>query len=244
MLSPHFDDAALSAAVQLMRPGAQVLTVFGGPPAPRVQLSPWDRLSGATSSLARYQDRVSEDRAAMSGLGVTARQLAEPEVQYREGPLSLDALASKVRPFIADASEVWIPAGMGGHADHLAVRAAAIGAAAEIGSGVPVWLYADQPYSIPFGWPTWVTGERGEYLDPDAWFADEMAARNLSQQDLEPYVVTLDAGARARKEQAVLAYPSQLPALQLDPGDRTRWRNLLSHELAWRYPAAGPVAAG
>jgi hypothetical protein len=47
IVSPHLDDAVLSAASQLLRPGARVVTVCAGEPPAGTPLAYWDRLTGA-----------------------------------------------------------------------------------------------------------------------------------------------------------------------------------------------------
>src|SRR5205823_13422651 len=52
-------------------------------------------------------------------------------------------------------ARIYVPAAIGGHADHLLVR--------RYGhmltrAGIPVTLYADLPYCVLHGWPPWVDG--------------------------------------------------------------------------------------
>ena len=57
------------------------------------------------------------------------------------------------------ASRVYVPAGIGNHPDHQLVRR--YGRALNR-AGLPVTLYADLPYCVLHGWPSWVDGR-----DPD-----------------------------------------------------------------------------
>jgi LmbE family N-acetylglucosaminyl deacetylase len=106
VLSPHLDDAVLSAAVQLMRPGARVITVFAGRPPEGTALGAWDRLTGATDARQRVEERWLEDDEAMSALGVgDPVRLDFPDTQHvTDAPArpDLDAPADALRPNLAD----------------------------------------------------------------------------------------------------------------------------------------------
>ncbi|TYK53224.1 PIG-L family deacetylase [Actinomadura decatromicini] len=236
VFSPHLDDAVLSASVQLTRPHAEVVTVFAGAPPASVEHTEWGRLTRARSAAERHRERLAEDDAAMSMLGCARRRLDEPEDEFRTGELDLGRLADRLRAEIAGAAEIWIPAGIGGHPDHVALRRAVLAALdAAADRATPVHLYADLPYTISHGWPTWVTGaEPAEYLDPDRWVVDELVSNGVDPDALVGRAVRLAADERERKARAVGAYRSQLPALGLGPADPHRWTALLGHEAAWR----------
>ncbi|WP_067900620.1 PIG-L deacetylase family protein [Actinomadura chibensis] len=236
VFSAHLDDAVLSASVQLARPGAEVVTVFAGAPPEDVENTEWGRLTRASSAAERHRERLAEDDAAMSALGCAWRRLDEPEDEFRTGAPDLGRLADRLRPDVADAAEIWIPAGIGGHPDHVALRRAVLAALDAAGDrATPVHLYADLPYTIAHGWPTWVTGaEPADYLDPDRWVVDELVGNGVDPAGLARRAVRLAADERARKARAVRAYRSQLPALGLGPADTHRWTALLAHEAAWR----------
>src|SRR6266567_3656892 len=59
-VSPHLDDAALSASAALGRGGATVVTIFTALPPQDRPVTWWDRLTGATSSLERQRERLAE----------------------------------------------------------------------------------------------------------------------------------------------------------------------------------------
>ncbi|MGI5338887.1 PIG-L deacetylase family protein [Streptomyces sp. CA-181903] len=236
LFSPHMDDVVLSAAVCLMRPGAELVTVFAGSPPASVGLTHWDRFTRARSSAERHEQRIAEDDRAMAALGVTYRRLDEVDNQYREKPLDEDALALRLGVFVEQADEVWVPAAIGGHPDHVAVRDAVLAATDRMRDRRPgVVLYGDQPYSLFAGWPTWITGEKpAEFLDPDYWLESELAAQGFHQENLTGEFVELSVDQRCRKQAAVLCYRSQLAALPLDPRDTRRWESFLRYEIAWR----------
>ncbi len=252
VFSTHLDDAVLSAAARLLQPGSRAVTVFAGPPPGGLPSTVWGRVTRAVSPAQRHGERLEEDRRAMEALGCPALRLDVPEIEYRPGDLAkiefgprgvrqdeiVERIAEEVAPLVAESSEIWAPAAVGRHLDHLAARDGVLAAWRSHGSSVPARLYADLPYSIQYGWPSWVTGAPdGRYLDAGAWLEGELAGCGLDPSLLVADVRELDAEMRRRKETAVLAYQTQLPSLHLGPDDSRRWRHLLSHELSWRLTA-------
>lgn len=247
VLSAHLDDAVFSATTQLLRPHAQLVTVFAGPPADTAGRSRWDGTTGAGSSAQRHRERLAEDDRAAAGLGCAALRMSEPERQYRDKPVDLDLLAGRLRAVVEGAAEVWLPAGIGQHPDHVAARQAGLRAVLSASPAPAVLLYADLPYTIEYGWPSWMTGEpKPRFLDPDVWLEHELVRAGLSPEDLTAKIFELDPSVRRHKEDAVLCYSTQLPALHLTPADRRRWEATLRYELAWETPPPrrGPAAAG
>lgn len=229
-LSPHLDDAVLSAWAVLTAPGElAVVTVCAGDPPPG-EPAKWDRLTGAGDPVARMGDRREEDRRGLAAAGREPVHLAFPDLEYRpRRPLRpaevLDALAEAVPA----ASLVYAPTGIGGHPDHLQVREAALALAAE---GVPTTFYAELPYAVRYGWPAWVTGaEREEHLDPDVYWGAWVGALGAGR---EADVRTLDEAAATAKLAAVQAYATQFPALNAGHLDWLRNPLTLRHEVVWR----------
>src|SRR5262245_1504842 len=147
ILSPHLDDAVLSAWCDL--PGAVVANLCTAVP-PSGAIGSFDRTKGAADGAAFMTQRLAEDRAALAMAEVGTRlELGFLDAQYRDGPLDPDA----IRAALPSAERILAPAGLGGHPDHLAAREAALA------TGLPVTLYADLPYAARVGWPAWVTGE-------------------------------------------------------------------------------------
>jgi LmbE family N-acetylglucosaminyl deacetylase len=143
VLSPHFDDAALSCWSLIEAPGPlRVVNVFGGIPQPG-QGGEWDRKLGIVDSAAHMRDRMEEDRAALARAGREAITLPLLDNQYGEAGVDVrGALA----PHLASSSAVYAPAGIGAHPDHVRVRDAAIALRPD------VRLYADLPYALRWGW--------------------------------------------------------------------------------------------
>jgi LmbE family N-acetylglucosaminyl deacetylase len=232
LFSPHLDDAAFSAALCLMRPGTQVVTVFASPPPDGITLSSYDRLTRATSSSERFHTRLAEDDRAMEILGCKTRRLRELDDQYRRDPLDQQRLTDLLRPFVESNAEIWIPAAIGGHVDHIATRDAVLAAARSCST---VYVYADVPYSLSFGWPSWVTGQADpEHLDVGFWLEQELIRSGLDPALLSARVFRLDQESRTQKERAVLCYETQLPGLRLTPDNPIRWESFLQFEVAWR----------
>ncbi len=233
-VSPHLDDAALSASAALAGRDATIVTVFTALPGADLPVSWWDRLTGATSSLQRQRERLDEDAAAMTLLGARGVHLDEPEALYRDGDPDLDRAAARLAGLFAGAGEVWLPSAIGGHRDHLFARNAGLRAAAAAGRDEVV-LYADYPYVIAYGWPAWVSGRPdGGYVDAGFWLADQLASAGLGQAGLTPVVTRLTREQQALKARVIAAYRSQAPALRLAPADLAADPGKLEFELSWQ----------
>lgn len=250
LISPHLDDVALSAAVPLLRRPSHVVTVFAGLPQDTARLYWWDRLTGARDTRERMAERRAEDDSALSALGATTTRLAYLDRQFRDGePVAADPIAADLKPLLRRASEVWLPAGIGGNTDHLAVRDAGLAALADLATpaaapggaeGAPAtYLYADFPYVVKYGWGSRITGRPGRrYLDVDYWVEHEIARHGLDAPHLRPLVHRLDPEMRRQKLRAISAYRTQLPALGLDRPEG-ELLSLLEYELAWRLNTGG-----
>lgn len=231
VLSPHLDDAVLSAFSTLCSPRTvQVVNVCSGLPANGL-LSPWDRLTGAAESRPRMFERRQEDRVALARVGREATSLGFPEAQYRDAPLDSAALRGALEQVLDRAAEVWAPAGIGGHADHVQVRDTALELAR--GGGPPLRLYADLPYAVKYGWPGWVRAEDDDpHLVVDAWWGRFLPA------DLELVAAKheLSAADARRKLQALAAYRTQLPGLNGGPLQLLERPSIIRYEVSWSPP--------
>ena len=238
-VSPHLDDAALSASVALGQGGATVATIFTALPRADQPITWWDRLTGATSSLERQRERLSEDEEAMRLLSARGVHLDEPEALYRDGDPDLDRAVERLTELMKAADEVWLPSAIGGHRDHAFAREAGLRAAAATGHP-EVMLYADFPYVIVYGWPRWVSGLPGAgYLDAGFWLADQLASRGLDEEGLVPVVTKLSREQRAAKAAIIAAYRTQAAALRLTREDLAADPSKLEFELAWRMRLDG-----
>jgi LmbE family N-acetylglucosaminyl deacetylase len=221
VVSPHLDDAVLSAAVQLMRPDAHLVTVCTGAPPRGTPPADWDQLTGATDALLRAQERLVEDDRALATLSVqSTTRLDFPDAQHipdlADRPTQ-EALVVALRPHLAGVAEVWAPAGIGGHLDHLATRDATIAAT---DPGTTVHHYADIPYSLGPGWPE---------PDVEAWLVEQLDAPAGLVRTIHP----LDPDARRRKVAAMACYVTQIPALDQDGALTTGDPAVLGFEVSW-----------
>lgn len=236
VVSAHLDDAALSAALQLMRPGARVVTVCTAEPAAGTAPADWDRITGAADPAARVRDRLMEDSRALAILGVhDPDRLGFPDGQHLAAASDRPTrgeLVGKLRPHLSGVAEVWVPAGIGCHADHLATRDAALAAA---DPDALVHLYADVPYSVRYGWPPSVTGTqaRSPYLDVEAWLTDELSATALDPATLRRTVHRLDPDEQRRKVAAMACYVSQIPALDYGNALAEGHPAVVGFEVSW-----------
>jgi len=244
-VSPHLDDAALSASVRLHDVGATVLTVFAGMPPPGLTTSLWDRLTGASDSALRQAERLAEDAAVMSLLSARGSYLDEREWQYRKADPApdVDQLAARLADHLTSADELWLPAAIGRHPDHVLARDAGLRAAAATGH-LDITLYADFPYVISYGWPSWVSGQPADpYLDSEAWLAEEFAAAGLDAPVRSAEVITLTSAQRAAKAEIIAAYRTQASALGLTAAALAREPAKLAYELCWRLSVVAVSAA-
>jgi LmbE family N-acetylglucosaminyl deacetylase len=205
VLSPHLDDAVLSASLVVMD-GSAVVTVFAGFP-PQSSPGAWDRTCGFPSSTAAVHTRRSEDDRALELLGShgsTHLDLADD--QYGLRPAAADIVDAVRAAVLPSHTGLFAPSGIGGHPDHVLVRRAALQVARE--RDMSISLYADLPYAVQHGWPAEVTGRRVEHCDP-------MAAWNvwLPAGLGRMRVVRLREQERRRKQAAARLYASQWNAL-------------------------------
>ena len=208
VLSPHFDDAILSCWHVLDGPGdVQVVNVFTASPPPGTPPTSWDALTGAQDPAQRMRERAAEDRAALALVCRTALGLGFLDAQYRaprDNP-SPDRIAERIAAAIGGPSLLLAPAAIGGHADHVLVRDAAVALQRE---GWPVVLYADLPHAIGHGWPAWVAGGPDVPSVSAVWTAALRGAGALADQ-LVAHVLPLDFLARGRKLRALAEYRTQ-----------------------------------
>jgi LmbE family N-acetylglucosaminyl deacetylase len=196
VLSPHLDDAVLSCGGWLARaPGAVVVTVFAGKPAPSDALTHWDAACGFACGDDVVEHRREEDRRALALLGARPVWLEFLDAQYGASPAP-SAIAAGIAATIAAErpQRVAFPLGLF-HSDHVLVSAAALHVALDAGD------------------VEWIAYEDALYRA----IGDASAERRLQLEALgwgfEPIPTPWDAETTARKRAALECYPSQLRGL-------------------------------
>src|SRR5437899_3602908 len=147
-VSPHFDDAVLSAGQLLAaHPGSTVVTVFGGrPPRYPEEATWWDALGGFHDGDDVVGARREEEREAMARVGATPVRLDFADHQYGFEIAPAEEIAAALEPVLVDAapSAVLIPLGLANPDHRRAHRAATIVMARHPGW---LWLgYEDRDY--------------------------------------------------------------------------------------------------
>jgi hypothetical protein len=210
LLSPHWDDAVLDCW-SLLSGDRQlnVLNLFAGVP-PGGRTSVWEAVSGARDSAERARLRSAEDARALARAGRAPLSLALLDAQYRRPASALDLreLDRAVSDAVPSASRVYVPAGIGGHADHLLARRYG---RLLLQTGMPVTLYADLPYCIFHGWPPWVDGgEPAANRNVDAYW--EVFLRDVPEMPplRSAEVERLDGPTAAAKLEAIDCYETSL----------------------------------
>jgi LmbE family N-acetylglucosaminyl deacetylase len=208
LLSPHLDDAVLSAWSLLQRPGpVRVVNVFAGTPPPGTPLGGWDAKTGASDSHVRATERIAEDREALALAGREPLNLDFLDEQYRSNhQVPVGELTDGLLQAALGAAELHAPAGIRGHRDHVAVRDVARMLARRW--EIPLLLYAEQPYATRHGWPGWVDGSEPNDLAEAEW------ERAVGALDATPEAVRLDPRAVAAKLQAMRTYRTQFEGLE------------------------------
>lgn len=232
VISPHPDDAVLSAWSALRRDGdVVVVNVFTGIPRSGV-VGRFDGSLGATDSAAHMRRRLEEDARALALVGRHRINLDLLDGQYRDTAAPSPSIRTALERAVPAAAWVLAPAGLGGHDDHTATREVALGVARD--ASVPISLYADLPYAVEWGWPHWVTGEPPRpFLVPEARWDRILDAASVPRDNLVPRVEAFDAEEVARKLCALEAYRTQFAWLNAGPLDRLRNPAVLGYELHW-----------
>ncbi|MET9601878.1 PIG-L family deacetylase [Streptomyces sp. NPDC006459] len=232
VLSPHFDDAALSVAGLLGRlPGpTAVLTVHGGPPPATARVSWWDAGCGFATAQEAYRTRREEDARACALMGVRQLTLPNADSPYRQGG-ELTGLGPFLRELHPDTA-VLVPLGTD-QPDHAAVRDQALAALATTADAARrrTYVYADLPYTGAVR--RWGTDAAPDRLARDPQYGGalrEMASRYRMRV---AYDVRLDDAEWAAKRAAVLCHASQLAPVAVGHGPFLRRPGPLRAELVW-----------
>ena len=138
IVSTHFDDAALSLFSVLAEGAgrAVVLTICGGVPRAGA-CSAWDAATGFVSGEEAALARRQENLASCAVTGAVAVDLPFLDGPY--GALDGAAVRAAVLATLQTGDRLWVPAAIGGHPDHVAVREAL--------ADVEATIYADGGYA-------------------------------------------------------------------------------------------------
>ena len=202
VLSPHFDDAALSLGGLLAAHHGQstIVTAYGGRPAPGLPVSDWDADCGFVSPEETYTVRLGEDRRACALLGADQVLLDNADGPYAEGR-TLKGIEDFLTGLPADAV-VFVPLGLI-QPDHRAVRELALPIL--LRGTWETWIYADLPYTVADS--SWPQVELDGSTTPESpiSLAEEGKSGAAVRREL-----VLDDSTWSRKRDAVLCYASQL----------------------------------
>ena len=106
--------------------------------------SEWDALSLRERRGARA--RALEDRRACALTGSRHLHLRHRDGPYRAASLRASSIRGAIERLLGREDILWLPAAIGGHPDHIGVRAALLPVAARL-PGSRVGVYADLPYA-------------------------------------------------------------------------------------------------
>jgi hypothetical protein len=257
VLSPHPDDAVLSAWHALVAPGGlRVVTIFAGIPAAGL-VTPLDGTRSATDAAALMRRRRDDDRAALALAGrevlhggllevnYLAADLPEVQEAIRDDPerfveivadvvglgTPVDTMELAIGGWLR-ADLVYAPLGVGRHPDHRDVARLGLRLSEQ---GRRVRFYADFPYLIRYGPPSWLGG--GDAAAPaDAQIAAAFAALGADPADFERSVVELTREQAEGKIAAFRRYRTEFPLVDADFAGATSDPDKMRIEVYWTRP--------
>jgi LmbE family N-acetylglucosaminyl deacetylase len=150
VISPHFDDAVLSAGQFIAdRPDADVVTVFAGLPlTPDNVLTPYDEKCGFESARDAVGERTRENDNALALLNAVPINLDFPDSQYDTGlanSVHVDHIVEALQNIVDENHYEFIMAPLGlSHPDHIKVTDAVI----RLKTKCPIYLWEDMPVRV------------------------------------------------------------------------------------------------
>jgi len=196
LVSPHFDDAILSAG-QFMaeRPDTEVVTIFGGmPPSPEKVVTAYDTKCGFKNAQDAVSERRRENDAATALLHATKIDFDFPDGQY--GIETTEQQIAEVLQRLVDGQDyegIYAPIGLG-HPDHVKVANAVL----SLKTDLPIILWEDIPIRI---------------TEPEL-VPERLAELNIPYK---PSRTITDKARMANKVRALMCYSSQIGTGILDP---------------------------
>jgi LmbE family N-acetylglucosaminyl deacetylase len=146
IVSPHFDDAILSAGEHMAgRPDAEVITVFGGyPEDPENTVTPYDKKCGFKNAEHAVSARRHENDRATALLHATKIDLDFPDSQYGER-VDQEEVTEQLQRFVDGQDYEYIMAPLGlAHPDHILTTAAVLA----LETDLPIYLWEDLPLRV------------------------------------------------------------------------------------------------
>ena len=261
ILSPHPDDAVLSAWHALVSDGdVRVVTIFAGIPDPGI-VTALDRTRGATEAAALMRRRREDDNAslALAGRAAVHADLLEVNYQAFHVPEVRDAIEREPGRFVEivaaadwlgtpvdtieqavggwlDADVVYAPLGVGRHPDHRDVARLGFRLATR---GRAVRFYADFPYLVRYGPPSWLDGGH-EASGADAQVEAAFTALPAAADAFDRTIVELTAEQADAKIAAFRRYETEFRLVDDDFGGVTSDREQMRREVFWMRRSASP----
>lgn len=147
IISPHSDDVLFSLYTFIKNLNkAKVITVCGGIPDSKLEISNWDKKCGFTSAFHAGYIRNLEDQYVFDKLGINLIQLPFLDLPY-ENNKNIYYLEEMIEANIVTNSEIWAPMGIGNHPDHILSRNAVLNIYTKKRYMINLKIYEDAPYS-------------------------------------------------------------------------------------------------
>jgi LmbE family N-acetylglucosaminyl deacetylase len=259
VFSPHLDDAVLSAwHILSAAHAAKVVTVFAGIPAPAF-VTDLDRHHGATESAARMRQRRSEDRAALALAGARPVHLDLIEAQFSAFAAAdlrqriaaspaeaveilagasgigtqTDVILDAIRDHVGPQTTVYGPVGIGQHPDHRDLSRAMLRLRDKVRE---LHLFADSPYFVRQGLPSWIGGRANPAADRlvHQAFAD-LGAMHDSRSRRAVVLAPAEFDAKLR---ALRRYTTEFPTLNAHFGRAPARLEMARYEVFWEVRRA------
>ena len=224
----------------------RVVNVFAGVPE-QGTLTPLDRNHGAQDSADWMRRRRAEDGDVHTVTGAETICLELLDVQYRADHVAeirdaveedaarfiplvasrpelasdIGALRAAVAPWLPPDAVVYASTGIGSHPDHRDVARLGVELAR---AGWDVRLYADSPYFLRHGLPSWAG---------DGAVGDALRVLSPALPGVRPHMVDLGIEQARRKIDTAMRYRTEFRFIDEDFGGITSDPEVMRHEAYW-----------
>lgn len=195
VLSPHYDDAVLSAG-QFMagRPDAEVVTIFNWCSNDADVQTTYDAKCGFKTADEAVHGRQSENNEALALLGATSVEVNMPDAQYGAARMEDGFIANRIMPLLGGSYEfILAPLGLA-HPDHDQTTRIALRLQKEL--ELPIYLWEDLPIRV---------------LEP------QLIPARIKELGIKVELKSPGTGPIADKIRALLCYKSQMGTGILNP---------------------------